>query len=125
MDATLLDFPEDDNGDVLRRMQRNGDTLTISRDVDFTVVFVIEDAAREFAKVFGERGYRVSVTESGCKPDLPWDVLVVRDIVPTHAGITEFENELQEVAEGLGGLNDGWGCINQKDGFETLLSPSS
>jgi hypothetical protein len=109
------EFPDDDTGDALRRLHRNGDDLTRPRDVDFTVVFATKAAAGRFAEHFGKLGYKVSIRESDCVPNLPWDVLVVRQMVPSHAGITEFEEELQEVAEGLHGRNDGWGCISQKD----------
>jgi hypothetical protein len=35
--ATNLEFPKDENGDVLRRMQADGDDLSKARDIDFTV----------------------------------------------------------------------------------------
>lgn len=43
-------FPDDENGDVLRRMERNGDDLNISRNIDFSVVFPSEAEGDEFAK---------------------------------------------------------------------------
>jgi hypothetical protein len=108
-----FDFPNDDNGDVLRRLQRNGDNLTKPRDVDFTVVFATEESAQEFAERFLRHGYKVSVRNSNCVQDLPWDAVVKKHMVPSHSGITQFEEELQEIAESLGGRNDGWGCISQ------------
>jgi len=113
MDESLLEFPNDDNGDVLRRLQRDGDDLSKSRDVDFTVVFSDQASANHFAKHFEKRGYKVSVEESGCVTQLPWDVLVVNHMVPSHDVITDFEEELQAIADGFGGRNDGWGCIAQ------------
>ena len=41
----------------------------------------------------------------------PWSVVVVKHMIPSHSGITEFEAELQEIAATLGGYNDGRGCI--------------
>ncbi len=108
-----FDFPDDDNGDVLRRLQKNGDNLTESRVVDFTVVFATEESAQEFAEHFLRHGYKVSVRNSNCVQDLPWDAVVEKNMVPSHGGITQFEEELQEIAEGLGGRNDGWGCFSQ------------
>ena len=108
-----FDFPDDDNGDVLRRLQKNGDNLAKPRDVDFTVVFATEESAQECAKHFVGRGYKVSIGNSGCATDLSWDVIVTKHMVPSHSGITQFEEELQEIAEGLGGRNDGWGCFSQ------------
>jgi hypothetical protein len=111
---THFDFPDDENGDVLRRLQKNGDNLTMPRDVDFSVVFATEESAQKFAEYFVRCAYKVSVTNSNCVPDLPWDVVVTKHMVPSHNEITEAEETLQDIAEGLGGRNDGWGCISQK-----------
>ena len=109
-----LDFPDDENGDVLRRLQKNGDNLAKPRDVDFTVVFANEESAQEFAEHFIRHGYKVSVGNSNCVPDLPWDVVVTKHMVPSHNEITQTEETLQDIADGLGGRNDGWGCFSQK-----------
>jgi Regulator of ribonuclease activity B len=42
-------YPDDANGDALRRMAAQGDDLTRPRNVDFTVVFVDESSAEQFA----------------------------------------------------------------------------
>ena len=46
------EFPDDENGDVLRRMLRNGDDCTKPRDIDFSVVFPSDSAAVKFADHF-------------------------------------------------------------------------
>jgi hypothetical protein len=107
------DFPDDENGDVLRRMQRNGDDFAVARDVDFSVVFPSDTAAREFADRFGRLGFKVSVGESNCDKGRPWDVTVTKHMPLSHAGITEFEETLQTDASPLAGCNDGWGCFRQ------------
>jgi hypothetical protein len=108
-------FPDDANGDVLRRLQSHGDDLSRSRDIDFTVIFPDEQAARGFAEILKNDGYRVTVEMTECNKELPWDALVVRHMVPTHEGIGSFENELETVASRFGGRNDGWGCISQTE----------
>jgi Regulator of ribonuclease activity B len=100
-------FPDDENGDVLRRMAAGGDDLTQPRAVDFTVVFPSEDAANQFAEEFRGKGYKTCVRFAEVEEDCPWDVIVVKNMVPTHEGITEFENELQDAADAVGGRNDG------------------
>jgi len=106
--------PNDENGDVLRRMEAKGDSLTRPRDIDFTVVFREEDGAERFAEHFRAQGHRVSVERAGTREEFPWDVVVVNHMKPSHQGIGEFEASLQEVADTLGGHNDGWGCITQQ-----------
>jgi hypothetical protein len=109
------DFPYDENGAALRRLQTDGDDLTQERSIDFTVVFPSEQAAERFAKHFRQLGCEVSCKDTHCVAELPWDVVVAKQMVPSHAAITEFENELQQMASILGGRNDGWGCFAQKD----------
>jgi hypothetical protein len=107
------EFPDDENGDVLRRMKADGDDFDKPRNIDFTVVFATEIAAQQFASHFRELGHKVWVNRSGCVPDLPWDVLVVKFMLPSHQSISEFEEILEFSAVPLGGRNDGWGCIRQ------------
>jgi Regulator of ribonuclease activity B len=105
--------PNDDNGDVLRRMEAEGDDLSRPRDIDFNVVFPDETAAEEYARRIRGTGYKATVQLASVVKTHPWEVLVVKNMVPTHSGITDFEQELQELAEQLGGYNDGWGCFSQ------------
>lgn len=109
----LRHSPNDENGDVLRRMHENGDDLTKPRDIDFTVVFPSQYSAEEFADHFRRLGHNVSVGETRCVPELPWDVVVVNHMTPSHNQITQFENTLETLATTLGGRNDGWGCVEQ------------
>lgn len=107
-------YQRDDNGDALRRMEAQGDDLTRPRNVDFTVVFPEENAARQFAEIFRKQGYKVSVEFAETTRDLPWDVVVVKHMAPSHQEITDFETALLDVADPLGGRNDGWGCLSEK-----------
>lgn len=106
--------PDDDNGDVLRRMEAKGDTLTRPRNIDFTVVFPEQATAEQFAKHFRDQGYTVSVEGSESGEEYPWDVIIVKNMVPLHQAIGDFETSLQQEADKLGGHNDGWGCITQQ-----------
>ena len=105
--------PNDDNGDVLRRLEADGDDLSRPRDVDFNVVFPDEARAMDFARRFRRDGYSATVRFANVRETHPWEVLVVKNMIPTHIGITGFERELQDVADALGGYNDGWGCVAQ------------
>lgn len=108
-----MNYPDDENGDVLRRMQADGDDLSRARDINFSVVFPNEVAAENFARHFKNTGYKVTVEFSQVEANHPWDATVLKHMVPSHSAITEFENELQEIAKGLDGYNDGWGCFSQ------------
>jgi hypothetical protein len=70
MNRQAMEFPDDENGDVLRRMAANGDDLSLPRNIDFTVVFPIESTAQQFAKHFHELGYATSVDVDGNSREL-------------------------------------------------------
>ncbi len=108
-----LSFPNDENGDVLRRMQASGDDLSKARYISFTVVFPSEENAAEFGEHFSKMSYKVTLKNTSCIKELPWDVVVIKHMVPKHAAITSFEEELDAIAKTLGGRNDGWGCFEQ------------
>lgn len=107
-----MDYPNDANGDVLRRMEAKGDDLGQVRNVDFTVVFPNEDSAEQFARHFRSLGHKVSVELTGTDQDFPWDVVVVRHVALSYEGISDFEKVLQSVADHWGGRSDGWGCFS-------------
>jgi hypothetical protein len=107
-----MNFPDDDNGNVLRRMESHGDDLTRSRDINFTVVFSHVGDANVFADHLRLLGYATSVEFSEVKPDFPWDAVVVNNMIPSHEAIGSFEDLLQNLANAFGGHNDGWGCFS-------------
>ena len=94
-------------------MQAGGDDLDRPRDIEFTVVFPTAISAEQFADVFRAMGYRVSVEFTETSEGYPWDVIVAKQMLPSHAEIGSFEDLLQSVASPLDGHNDGWGCFRQ------------
>lgn len=110
-----MTFPDDANGDVLRRLVSQGDDLTRPRDIDFIAVFADEHSAEEFANHFRGLQYAVSVENTQTAEGLPWDVKVVKHMVPSYEAIEEFESLLESIATPMGGRNDGWGSVSQND----------
>jgi hypothetical protein len=109
-----MTYPQDDNSDVLRRLEEQGDDLTKARNVDFSVVFPVEDAAERFAEQFRAQGFTVSVYFAEEMNDFRWNVNVVKHMTPSLQEIGDFETTLQKVADTLGGHNDGWGCFSER-----------
>ena len=106
-------FPDDENGEILFRMAEDGDDLSAPRDIDFTVVMPGHDEAAQIQAHFLSAGFVVNVEKSCAVPELPWDVVVVKHMIPHHAEITAFEDALAAIAVPLRGRNDGWGCFGQ------------
>jgi hypothetical protein len=102
-------FPDDENGDVLRRMSESGDDLDQPRMIDFCFVFSERGHALAFAGSVDARDLRVAI--SYYEERTMWQVVVQRYMVPTHHDITALEAQLAEVASSVGGEPDGWGCF--------------
>jgi hypothetical protein len=106
-------IPNDANGDVLRRMLRDGDDLSKPRQIEFCFIFRERPQALAFADIVDDPGLEVSI--SYYKERDMWQTIVRRQMVPTHADISTFELSLASKAESVGGEADGWGCFVQKD----------
>src|ERR1700722_4670485 len=100
-------FPNDENGEVLRRMCAGGDELTQPRMVDFCFAFPERRQALSFAQLVDDKDSKVCIsfyTQRDC-----WQVIVSCFMVPEHKGITAIEVALSIKAESVGGEADGWG----------------
>ena len=104
------EFPDDSNGDVLRQLRLLGDSLTESRDVDFSVIFPTENVGATFCRQLDNLGYRTKLGQIEYAGRTYSDVTVIVNMVPAHSGVTALEAKLSSLAEPLGGRNDGWVC---------------
>ena len=106
------EFPDDVNGDVLRRMAADGVDLVSPRVMDFEHVFPDEASARRFSAAVAGIVLEVRVRrESG-----GWGAQCRQRMVPTYAAITASETRLAEIARRFGGFPDGWGSLSNPDG---------
>jgi hypothetical protein len=102
-------FPDDENGDVLRRMYAAGDDLSEPRMMDFCFAFPERRQALKFAEVVDDRDLEVRI--SYYEEREMWQAIVGRYMMPTHRDITAIEVRLTAQAESVGGEADGWGCF--------------
>jgi len=106
-------IPNDANGDVLRRMLRDGDNLSKPRIIEFCHIFPERRQALAFAEIVDDRELAVSISFN--KEKDMWGAIVSGHMVPTHQDITALELSLATKAKSVGGEADGWGCFVQKD----------
>jgi hypothetical protein len=106
---SALQFPDDENGDVLRRMHDGGDDLSQPRMMDFCFAFPERRQALAFAEIVDDRDLEVCI--SYYEEREMWQAIVQRHMVPTHRDITALERRLSAQAESVGGEPDGWGCM--------------
>lgn len=84
--------------------------MDIPRAIDHTVIFKNRDQANEFSMIAEGRGFTVEIKTSGIFSK-NYDLLVQRVDPPSK--LDPITYELQELAAGLGGSYDGWGCLVQ------------
>lgn len=102
-------IPDDENGEVLRRMFDDGDDLSLPREIDFHLVFGEGAQARGFAAQAATLpDLLLSVPEAD--EEGIWMVSASRHMPATHAGITALEQQLALVAQAFEGYPDGWSC---------------
>jgi len=100
-------FPDDENGNKLRRMYEDGEDLSKTRDIAFTVLLPDSDAVQEFGSYFYNLGLQVKAKRNDSGSGLPWNVVVTVNMLPNYEDIINFEKKLEEVAAPLGGRVDG------------------
>jgi regulator of RNase E activity RraB len=101
------------NRAVFIRLEESGDDLSVPRTVDHSVVFTDKAKAKEFESIVKQKGFTVQVTTEGLFKK-KFDLLVQRVDAPSDLDPITFE--LEQLAEGLGGKYDGWGCIAMASG---------
>ncbi len=106
----LAMIPDDENGQVLKRMIEDGDDLTRERPIDFFHVFADESDAQDFAAAASARPDLVVEGPQFDDDDSIWEVTATRVMAARHAAITALETELAEMATRYRGYPDGWGC---------------
>lgn len=109
-------YPDDENGDALRRMHEAGMDLLQVHNIDFWHLFLRKCDAEAMALRCREIGTSADVEENDANVEESgevggWDVRCVVSMVPTHEAITETEFRLGRIAEECGGKADGWGVF--------------
>ena len=107
--SVLPEFPDDENGRVLRRMLERGDDISQPRMMDFCFAFRERRQALAFAELVDEREFEVCI--SYYEEREMWQAIVHRHMIPTHRDVTALECALAARAESVGGEADGWGCM--------------
>jgi hypothetical protein len=108
--TTDTDYPNDDDGDALRGVLRNGSDMTRPMFIDFQVAVPSEEAAKSLAEIAKKIGYVVAIYDSPeCR--LPWTCQCSTRMLATYSGVLAIQAELARLSAPLGGFPDGWGTF--------------
>lgn len=103
-------FHDDISSNVLRRMKEGGFDFARVHPIEFYAIFPDEDRARMAARNFRGESLNAQVSP---RDDGAWHLQVSKVMYATHAGIGDFEHDLEELVVPLGGVLDGWGVTQE------------
>ena len=109
-----MHFPDDENGDVLRRMAAAGFDFGGLHEVDFYALFAKQADAALVARQLIEADrseHSLAGVSTDAGRDGSTELKVVRTMRATHDGISAFERRLGELCAAHGGELDGWGVM--------------
>jgi regulator of RNase E activity RraB len=104
-------YPDDDDGDALRRIAGESD-MSRPMTIDFMVVVPDERAGRAVAEAAVALGYTTAVSQDDDSGD--WTCYCSRSMLATYAGVIEAQAELDQVAAPYRGYTDGWGTFGNR-----------
>jgi len=102
----MPDFPNDADGDALRKVAERSDMSRPMR-VDFAVSVPDKDSGEALAQLATERGY-VTVVEFD-ETASRWSCYCAKVMLVAYETVLAAQRELDDLGAALGGYSDGWG----------------
>jgi|SRR5271156_2185902 len=115
------DYPDDADGDALRRMAAEGWDMARPMAIDFFVAAPTEEAGEQIAELAMLAGYSTHLEYDDEIDDEednqlePWTCYCTKLMVPTYAAIIVAQRELDDLSSPFGGRSDGWGTAGPAD----------
>ena len=106
-----MNFPSDENGEILQQMHEEGIDLTQMHAVDFFILFEQQSDANKFAEMIKGDELAPTVVVQKCKDTGVWEAVTTITMVPEHGLVSTTEQYLESLANPLKGYGDGWGIM--------------
>ncbi len=100
------EYPDDADGDALRRVAATGSNMSKPMDIDFQIIALDEATANRVADGTRKLGYRAQVYAAQCDS---WNCQCTKAMIPTYPSLRAAQIELDAIARPLGASADGWG----------------
>jgi regulator of RNase E activity RraB len=109
-------YPNDADGDALRRVASMGADLSRPMDIDFFVAVPDRQVGEQVARLAALRGYQTKVIEDGHEEGDDeqgdtWTCYCTKAMLATYDNVVEAQRELDELSRAFGGHSDGWGTF--------------
>jgi|TARA_R110001592_G_scaffold4103_2_gene22977 hypothetical protein len=108
----LMQFPDDDNGQLLAEIAAAGIDLNKMHQVDFFILFEQEADAEKFAKEIVSDALVQKAELEKCKDTGVWEVITQVQMVPEHTLLGQAEQYIESIANSFNGYGDGWGLMD-------------
>lgn len=109
----LMQFPDDDNGQLLTEIAAAGVDLSKMHQIDFFILFEQQADAEKFAKEIVSDALVQSTNVEKCKDTGIWEVITHVQMVPEHTLLGQAEQYLESIANSYNGYGDGWGLMDE------------
>jgi hypothetical protein len=106
-----MNYPDDENGTLLREMAEAGIDLSKTHDVDFYHLFEKEPLAQKMAEVVAKEQPQTTVKVFADETPGVWDVSCTVSIEPSYDNICAAEKTFESIADKNNGYADGWGIM--------------
>jgi len=111
-----MQFPDDDNGQMLAAMAESGIDLTCELEVDFFLVFKDKRDAESALEVLTQQDEQGELELHFDEEANQWEVIVSIQMVPEYDALNTKETQLNDFAKEFDGISDGWGVMQHQDG---------
>ncbi|GAC19581.1 ribonuclease E inhibitor RraB [Paraglaciecola arctica] len=109
----IKNFPNDDDGDVLKGLQEKGVDLNQPRKIEYYCYAENESVAFKIAAKIEDLGYQCDVfhDENASSIDKVYSVYCAQIMVPAYDDIIRTQSELNSALSNFNTKCDGWGTL--------------
>ncbi|MCG7564006.1 MULTISPECIES: ribonuclease E inhibitor RraB [Pseudoalteromonas] len=106
-----MQFPDDDNGQLLSEIAAAGVDLTQMHSIDFFILFEQKADAERFMSAISADELAPKTKLDTCPDTGVWEVVTSVTMVPDHQLLNQTEQYLESIANSHEGYGDGWGIL--------------
>ena len=124
----MATYPNDADGAVLADLAAQGVDMSQPLDIEFPVAAADEKSANAITAALTDAGYDSHIEYDEGEPNEDgeidpdddefgpvWDVYANIRMIPTYEEIIRIQDDLNRLANPLGGKSDGWGVLLDTD----------
>ena len=109
----MNNFPDNADGDALRRLAESGADMTSPMVIDFAVAIPDEPSGKAIALKAIATGYKASVDQDSESSE--WTCYCSKSMFATYMDVINCQLELDKIAVAYGGFVDGWSTFESVD----------